>query len=129
MSIGTDVEHAVVQTLLEVLILIGFVYLVLLVFSSTKRFKQTLTTLFGVGVILTIVSLPIVIWLEESRMAESQSAALGLILVVFLGWNIAVMSHVIHQAIEKQYVLSVVLTLGYIFLTFNLINFIYPIAA
>ncbi|ORU90291.1 MAG: hypothetical protein A6F71_04825 [Cycloclasticus sp. symbiont of Poecilosclerida sp. M] len=127
MSISTDATRAVIQTVLETGMLICFVYVVLSLASLANRFSQTIIALFGSGTIMMAMSIPAIIWLERVREAETQSVSLGFVLVIFLSWNIAVMAYVLHQAVDKKYFLSLLLTIVYVFLSYQLIDFIYPI--
>ena len=111
--VGVPPAMALLQTLVEVLMLTGLVYLVLVLTGLGERFLQTLTALTGSGVVLSLIAFPLVIFM--SQQASSNEAGLFSLLLFFglVGWSLAVMAHVLRHALEVSRAMGMLYSAGY----------------
>jgi len=101
------------MTLVDLGLLIGLSYGVMNMLGYTARFTQTLTALAGTGALLTLLALPVMVWMEREIAANGG----GLPSLLFLGlliWSFAVMTHIIHHALSVPRWIGLLYALGYL---------------
>lgn len=110
-----------VQPLLQLGLLLGFnaafVYIALTLRDLRPRFIQSMSALFGTDAVISAVALP-VLFLLGPPAANEASAGSGVAAIAFLAllvWNIAVVNHILRQALEVSRLVGLLATLGYIF--------------
>ena len=129
LSIDGPLDEAFIKAFIEVLMLMLFMFALLTFYSLPKRFDQTITALLGTGALLSMISLPFMIWLADVQQNQSTVGLLGLIIFLLVCWSFAVMGHIIREATQTSLTLSLLLTFCYLFLSYQLINLIYPLGA
>jgi len=117
---------AMIEALLEIILLIGFVYVALAFFNAPHRFNQTLSALFGTGLIFTSLSTPFVYINKVTREAENTAGFEGLFLLILFGWSVVVMVKILSDAISKSMLFSSLIIFCYLYLSYQVINTIYP---
>lgn len=110
-----------VQPLLQLGLLLGFnaafVYIALMLRDLRPRFVQSMSALFGTDALVSAVALP-VLFLLGPPAAEEASAGSGVAAIAFLAllvWNIAIVNHILRQALDVSRFIGLLATLGYIF--------------
>ena len=126
LSSGAALGKAIIEAFIETALLTGFVYTVLWFFSIPHRFNQTLLALLGTGFIFTSVSVPFIYSIEASISAETSANLSSIILFVLFSWSIAVMAYIVRKATNKSFAISIIITFCYLYLSYQVINLIYP---
>lgn len=88
--------------------------LVLAAARRTARYPQTLSAVYGSGVVLNLALLPIVALHAYDPARFGQASALLQLLV--LGWGLAVLAHILRHALELVLGLALGLAAFYLFL-------------
>lgn len=127
LSAGATTDVAIIKAFLEALLLASFVYGLLAFFGVLNRFNQTLSALFGTGVIFTAASLPLVYLIEAAQSADKAVGIESIVLLVVFGWSIAVMVYIVSMATNKSLSMSGLLTFCYLYLSYYVIQLIYPV--
>lgn len=123
--ISTPAPVALLQILLDLVLLSGLLYLGLSARRHPKRFEQTLSALAGSGTLMGLLALPLLFWL--SGQGQGDGAALpSLLLLMLMVWSIAVMAHILRHAFEVPIWLGAALALAYTFLSWTLTGWIDP---
>jgi len=117
---------AVGQASLDALILTLFSYLLLAYFSLSNRFKQVMTALYASGALISMLSIPLVYRLELLSSKQQAVGLLGWLVFIIICWSFVVMAHILREAIQKHLTTCLLLTFCYIYLSYQLINFVYP---
>lgn len=109
------------QPLLQLGLLLGFnaafVYIALALRNLRPRFVQSMSALFGTDALISAVALP-VLFLLGPPVAGEAGAGSGVAAIAFLlllVWNIAVVNHILRQALDVSRFIGLLITLGYIF--------------
>jgi hypothetical protein len=92
---------------------VWFVWALLRTFNKQARFRQTMTALLGVDIVLSLLLAPVIPWLE---LQDPQNPALTLpILLTVLGfvWAIDINAFVFSRALERPYLLCMAIVIGY----------------
>ncbi len=113
-GIGPAFMIGVLDASLIMLLLYGGLYLVRL----RQRLLQTATAIFGSGVFINLLSLPVQLLLDTSS-DQSTEQLLGAALYLFLlGWSLVILGNILRHAFDMQLNSGVLVALAY----FMLIN-------
>ena len=100
--------------------------MLLTVFNRLQRANQTLTAILGIGVILTVIAVPLAVG-YFSMPAESPAVAyftLGLLLLT--GWQVTVIGHIVHRALEFPLFGGLAFAILYAVTYFALVWYLFP---
>jgi len=124
--LSMPLEQAVMITLLEVSLLMLFIYILLRLTHKARRWPQTMTAVFGTGIIISLFSIPLY-YLggrgDPQALMQNWSVLLLLGLII---WNIVVMAHILKHALQIRMIAGVMIMLGYIWLFSSLIVLLLP---
>ena len=121
--IGTSVPVAVLQTLVDMVLLSSLLYLALLLYRHPQRFEQTLSALTGAGALMSLLALPLIVWIaQQSPGGDAQLPAL--LLVALMVWSIAIMAHILRSAFNTSVWVGALYALGYTFLSWMLTGWV-----
>lgn len=123
-----SVGQAVLWSLLDTLLLAVFTYFSLRWRRHVPRFVQTFSALTGTGVLLSMVTWPLLMLLYRQPEGESAAALPSLLLVVLMFWGMAVIAHILRNALSSSFAVGVLLALGYVLVSWKLNAFLFPVA-
>lgn len=93
--------------LLDLALTAGFVYVLLAQRRLLNRFRQTVTALFGVGVLYALASLPLEFWFSAA-LGQPGAAELPMLLsIALLLWGLTVNGHVLAEALSVSRAIGV----------------------
>lgn len=117
---------ALLVSLMDVGFLMTVTYLILRQHRHPERWNQTMTAMFGSGLILGIFIFPVVyIGVQNQVQSWLQQIILVLFLVMVI-WNIAVLAHILRHAISASMGIGVMIAILYIWMSSLLITMIFP---
>lgn len=97
--------------LVMVAVLGGAVWLFLRLRLKSERFVQTITAIYGTTTLLRLVSWPISEW--SRQLGDAPNQVLPVLLVWLLAlWALAVTARILRDALEVDFVVAVLYTLG-----------------
>ena len=117
LMLSTPVPIALLQILLDLILLSGLLHLALLARRHPWRFEQTLSALTGTG---TFMALPLMTWILGGSSPKLPSA----LLLALMVWSIAIMAHILRQTFETSIWIGAICALGYTFLSWTLTGWI-----
>ncbi|HHW76176.1 MAG TPA: hypothetical protein GX399_03950 [Xanthomonadaceae bacterium] len=123
--LSTPVPVALLQILLDIVLLSGLLYLALTLRRHPKRFEQTLSALTGTGTLMGLLALPLMTWIVRQQ-AGGDTALPSLLLLVLMVWSIAIMAHILRHALDTSIWVGALYALGYTFLSWTLTGWIGP---
>lgn len=123
MAVNLGVMEAVAESLFEIILMLGALYLALKSYNKLARFNQTASALMLSGLLLGLLSLPLVTWNHRSQSAES-----GLLLLLLIFWSILVLGHILRHAFSIPLNLGIAVGVAYTLFSWNLIALIFPVA-
>lgn len=118
--LSTPVLVALLQILLDLVLLSGLLHLALIVRRHPQRFEQTLSALTGTGALMALLALPLMSWILGGSSAELPSV----LLLVLMVWSIGIMAHILRQTFETSLGIGVLYALGYTFISWTLTGLI-----
>lgn len=123
--IGTPVPVALLQILLDMVLLGGLLYLALILHRHPKRFEQTLSALTGTGTLMGLLTLPLVVWIARQG-AGGDTELPSVLMLALIAWSIAIMAHILRHAFNASIWAGALYALGYTFLSWMLTGWIGP---
>ncbi|MDS4068526.1 MAG: hypothetical protein RKO24_02785 [Candidatus Competibacter sp.] len=123
--IGTPIPVALLQILLDMVLLGGLLYLALILHRHPKRFEQTLSALTGTGTLMGLLTLPLVSWISRQG-AGGDTELPSVLMLALIAWSIAIMAHILRHAFNAPIWVGALYALGYTFLSWMLTGWIGP---
>ena len=120
------IADSLMVSLLDVCFLAGVVSLILRQHQHIDRFLQTMTALFGTGVILGIFIFPLVYGGVQNQYGDLLQQIIILLFLVMVIWNVAVLAHIIRHAISTSIGIGIMMAILYIWMSSLLITMIFP---
>jgi hypothetical protein len=110
----------------ETVLGLAFVWSVLRLFERQRRFRQTACAVLGTDTLLNLLTVPLVLW-HRSLGAPDTEATVPLVLYVLVAiWSIDVSAFIMARALERPYVLTVAIMLGYVLLSVSVRATLFP---
>jgi hypothetical protein len=117
-----DLGQAVVQSLFELLLMLGVLYGVLRLKGWVYRFNQTAIALMLSSFLLGLLALPLIAWVRQNQSAEA-----GILLLVLFTWGIVVFGHILRHTFEFSINVGIAAALIYTLFVWNLLAFVFPV--
>lgn len=115
-------RQGLLQIGVELGLIIGFSWLILYMTGKLNRFLQTASALLGTDALINFVALPGIMTMELGR----GGLFLFLLMLILIGWQCAVVTHIVHHAVDQNLPFSFGLAFLYLLLTYQIIAFLFP---
>jgi len=122
LQLSTPAPVAILQILLDLVLLAGLLHLALLARRHPRRFEQTLSALTGTGTLMGLLALPVMTWIVGQ--GPEGDIQLPLLLLVLMAWSIAIMAHILRHALDVPVWVGALGALGYTFLSWTLTGWV-----
>ena len=120
------VAYPELMTAFETVLGLAFIWSVLRAFERQARFRQTACAVLGTDTLLNLLTVPLVLW-HRSLGAPATDATLPLVLYVLVAiWSVDISAFIMARAIERPYVLTVAIMLGYLLLLVSVRATLFP---
>jgi len=117
---GYSLPSAIVSVAVDIIIMIGITIAGLWLRRFLHRITQTVAALAGTGIILNLISWPLVVLASEYSPDQLLFPQYLLYLLVF--WNIGIVGHILKMALSIPYWLAIVISVFYIFAYYIVIS-------
>ena len=121
-----EISHPVAALIVDAGFGLAFIWALLRAFEREARFRQTASALLGADILLNLLTIPPTFWLARIDAADGDPTIPVLILLFFSGWSIDIAGFVLSRALERPYVLAVLIMVGYVLLAFSLRATFFP---
>ena len=121
--LSTPFPVAILQILLDLVLMAGLLHLALLARRHPRRFEQTLSALTGTGTLMGLLMLPLVTWIVWQSSAGDVQLP-WLLLLGLTAWSIAIMAHILRHALDLPLWVGAFGALGYTFLSWTLAGWV-----
>ena len=112
--------------LLDTFMLSVLAWVVLWSRGLSGRYTQTLTALAGSGAMLGLLALPLLSWQMRSLQTSDDAVTLpALLILIWTGWNLGVVAHILRHALSTLFVVGVALALAYMYIVWSIMNLIF----
>lgn len=123
--LNTSIPVAILQILLDLVLLSGLLYWGLILHHHPQRFEQSLSALTGVGTLMGLLALPLMLWIVNQT-ADDDVSLPSLLLLALIGWSIAITAHILRHAFETSLGFGILYALGYTLLSWTLTGWMGP---
>lgn len=114
--LSLDAGRAALFALLGTGSVVAIIHTLLVLKRRAPRSVQTLTAVAGAEVLLGLFVLPVSLLFHGG----TELALAALVIVGFIGWNMAVVAHILRHALEVSSQASLVLAMGYIVFSYSI---------
>ncbi len=122
--LNIDATTALMQALVETMLVLGFPWLLLSLAKKPARYLQTVTALLGCDILISLCALPALSSLSV------QPTPLGFAAVIMLMiWNWLVTGHIFKQALSQPFLFGIGVALLYFLLSYQVIGLLFPAPA
>jgi hypothetical protein len=112
----------IVQAVVELGLVLGFIWGLLALGRKSVRFQQTATALLGSDTLISVVALPLLL----SVKVGSQAAFPYVLLVGLMIWSMAVTGHILRHALSKPLSFGIGLAVLYFLATYQIMAYWFP---
>ena len=119
-----DALQAMLRSLLDSAISLGFIYLLLLAVNKRARSLQTMVAVLGVGTLLSILSLPLLLALPAPRSAVGLA---GIILYALFFWHITILGHIFRHALSVSIPAGLIISFAYVITVLSVFYSVFPV--
>ena len=112
---------AVLQLVLDCLLMLSFTWPLLYVSGYRARFSQTLTALLGADAVINFFALPALASLNQ---APSELGILVMLLLML--WHWLVIGHIYRHALERPLLFTLILAFLYLMLSSQIMEAVFP---
>lgn len=121
-----SVFFSLILILLDIALLIGLLHGVLYLRGYSARFTQTLAAIVGIVALLQILTIPLAFWAKQ-ELAQTGAVGLpGLISLFLLGWAIAVIGHILQNALATSRTVGVLYAVAYFAISLTFSDWLLP---
>jgi hypothetical protein len=117
--IDLPLNKAILVTLLDVIMMVGFTCAGLWIRSFLNRAVKTLTAVAGTGAVFTLAVIPIVLALPDQ--ANEQGGIFSLMLLVIVMWNIGVLGHILSNALSFPLWAGIGVAIMYFYISYKVV--------
>ena len=117
---------ALLSGLIDTFLLAVLCYFLLYSWRKPERWVQATTALSGTGIIFSAAAIPLFYLLAYIGAEEPVALWLFLLVAILLFWNVAVMAHIMKNALSSSFAVGVLAALFYIGVSTVSINSLIP---
>jgi len=117
---------ALMVSFLDVGLLLLVTFLILKQHKHLERWHQTMTALFGTGVVLGIFIFPLVFGGVQNQYEEWLQQIIVLLFLIMVIWNVAVLAHIVRHAISTSAGIGVMIAILYVWMSSLLVTMLFP---
>lgn len=126
LQINWPLRQAVGIVLLDAALHLLFLGLVLSLMQRSFRFWQTVTAAFGAETFLGALALPLHLLLAVAQEAGITVVIATVLLLSLLVWSIDIAGFILARAIDRTYIVGVMIMIGYALGSMTLGEFLFP---
>lgn len=115
-------DVALIQAALGTLLLVGFTYLLTMVYGLGNRLVQTMTALAGCEFLIGLLGLPLSVWILS--VDKTNLALPAMLTLLLLGWYVVVFAHIWRHALGVPRWLGFLYAVGYVLISFKLTSLV-----
>ncbi|MBS1214980.1 MAG: uncharacterized protein H6R26_3597 [Proteobacteria bacterium] len=115
-------SDAILQVLVESLILLGFVWTNLKFIGFQARFLQTATAMLACDALISSFAIPLLSWMAIS--ADAKGAYL--LLLILMLWHLAVVAHILRNALSRPLGVGIGLAIVYVVASYQVMLLLFP---
>ena len=125
--LSQDLAFALLSVFVDVAMLMGLGYGGLWVRNLSGRTTQTVTALAGTGTIIGLVGYPVLAWVQST--ANNPSVMASIMLLALVGWNVAVIGHILRHSLSLPLWVGMGISMFYIYTSIRIMSVLYIVSS
>ena len=117
--IDLPLNKAILITVLDVAMMVGFTFAGLWIRNFLNRVVKTLTAIAGTGVIFTVAVIPLVLALPPQP--SEQGSIFSLLLLGIVMWNIGVLGHILANVLSFPFWAGIGVAIMYFYISYKVV--------
>lgn len=113
---------AIIISLLDAVLISVLLYIFLSLMNLSSRFVQTATAMFGIGVIINLLMLPVIRVLDVSPKDSNVMHLGSMLYIALLIWSMVIMGHILRHSFNLRLSSGVLIAVGYFLLINTLVQ-------
>ena len=126
LATAMDINQAIANMMLDVVVLFAFSYFCLALLMLKARFVQMVTALAGIGTVYHLLAWPLFIKIHGMQAQEQGATIAALLMLLLISWQVLVYAHVFSHAMQMSMTRALALSFGYLFLSMAAAQIIFP---
>ena len=118
--------QALAAGIIDTALLCGLTIGLLTLYTLRERAVQTLTALAGAGSVIGFLAWPLSLWLHDAHAADTAPPALGLVLLLVIGWSLTVSAHILRHALSAPFHLGLLVSIAFYWITLKILGGFFP---
>ncbi len=123
-SIRSSLTDAVWVVSLSVTLFLAFVAGMLSLFGKLSRFYQTTTAYAGADTVISLMGVPLLLWIQQSPPAEPPLLA-GLLYWLLIIWSLEVFSDILSRSLEVGHWIAAAMVIAYFLFSYSLSSLVF----
>ncbi|MDD5319202.1 MAG: hypothetical protein PHD43_01050 [Methylococcales bacterium] len=122
LSIHFDWLNVLLQVIVEIFLVAGFIWIILYLARKLGRFYQVLSAVLGTDALISFFALPAIASMETGQ----GGLLVFLVMLGVIGWYWAVTGHIFRNALEQSLIFSLGLAFLYLLGSYQVIALLFP---
>lgn len=115
LDVHSSAQSVISKIGIEMLLMITVLFIGLKVTKKQERFLQSLSSLVGIGMIISLISIPVYyLFIPQFLQDQEINQTVINITLVLLIWNLAVMSHIFKRSFEVSTFMAATISFNYL---------------
>jgi hypothetical protein len=120
------VEVVIMTLIVDIGLLLGFLWLLLRLTGYISRFGQTLTALLGTSALLSVFSVPFALWNASIPDPMPKPFIPSAFILVIVIWSLVVDGHILSRALSRPFAIGLIIAIAYFLLHTQLLVELMP---
>lgn len=125
---GPAMPAAIAVFVIDSLVYLLYVWAILVFLKQPGRFRQTATALLGADVFFNVIGIPLFVWNRMTASAELDPTLPTLLILGLLIWSIDVAGYVISRALQRPYIVGVLVVILYVMTSMSIRESFNPVS-
>ncbi len=113
---GQSLLQSVLLATVQTVLLLFLTQLALWIRKFPERSVQTITALMGAETVITLVAIPVLIWLSDPQ--TTVQTVLNVVWVLLIAWEAVVTAHILRHALELPFLAGLGIAMIFIYMSF-----------
>ncbi len=119
--LSSNLFDALMQVVVEVLLILGFAWGIMVVARKPERFQQTACALVGTDALISLFAIPAL-----ATLIGQGSALAFLVVVLLMLWHWVVTGYILKHALSKPLIFGLGVAFLYILVSFQVMGLLFP---
>lgn len=127
-AVTLDVWNALLAGITDTILVSVLTGTLLYLHRLKARIVQTITAMTGTGAIISLVAIPLFIWLHGAQQSGAGNPVAALLVLGLIAWSLGVSGHILRHALSIPYVLGIVIAFAFFWISHSVFSSLFSVA-